>query len=105
MSETIIDLWNDKLDPIRDLGQNNAEIEQLEALMQRNLEKLQTTADKTSANILDAYTDCVDECVTSIAEQAFCGGFSLKVKLDCRGVDKKSVKKPPFAQERLIGSY
>ncbi len=88
MSETIIKLWSGTLDPIHYLGQNNTEIKQLEALMQRNLEKLQATAGKTSVSILDAYTDCIDEYATSIAEQAFCDGFSLGVKLVVEALTK-----------------
>ncbi len=88
MSKTIMKLWNGELDPIRYLGTHNTEIKHLETLMQRNLEKLVPSVGKATATVLDAYTDCVDEYATTIAEQAFCDGFSLGAKLVAEALTK-----------------
>lgn len=81
MTKTIATLWNGNLDPVRYLGKNNSQIKQLETLMQRNLEKLEKSLDEVSAKIFEAYTDCVNEYILQIAEQAFCDGFCLGTKI------------------------
>lgn len=81
MSKTIRKLWNGELDPIRYLGLYNTEIKHLESLVHGNFEKLKSACDQISIEVLETYKDCVDEYVLLIAQQSFCDGFSLGVKL------------------------
>ncbi len=81
MTETIRQLWNGNLDPIRYLGLNNKEIKQLETLMQCNEEKLDKQLNEDEKETLEKYHDCMNEYATLIAEQAFCDGFCLGTKM------------------------
>lgn len=81
MTETIAQLWNGTLDPIRYLGKNNPEIKNLEDLMHRNIEKLEEVLTEQQAKIFEAYSECINEYVILIGEQAFCDGFSLGTKI------------------------
>ena len=76
----IADLWNGRLEPIRNLGNNNEEIKHLEDLLQRNIEDLEKLENKENEKIFSKFNDNVTEYTTLIAEQAFCDGFSLGVK-------------------------
>ncbi len=81
MTDTIRQLWNGNLDPIRYLGLNNTEIKQLEILMQRNEENLVKRLDEGGEEILEKYHDCMSEYATLISEQAFRDGFCLGAKI------------------------
>ncbi len=81
MTDTIRQLWNGNLDPIRYLGLNNTEIKQLEILMQRNEENLVKRLNEGEKVILEKYHDCMSEYHTLISEQAFCDGFCLGTKI------------------------
>ena len=81
MTDVIRQLWNGDLDPIRYLGLNNAEIKQLEVLIQRNEENLVKRLNKGGEEILEKYHDCMSEYTTLISEQAFCDGFCLGAKI------------------------
>jgi len=81
MNNTIARLWYGDGNPARRAGQNSAEIKELEALIQRNHEKLHGSLHEQQRAILEAYHDCMDEYVCITTEQAFCDGFCLGAKL------------------------
>ena len=81
MTNTIALLRNGNLDPVRYSGKNNPEITELEELLQRNLEKLETALDKNTAILFEKYASCVDEYIAVTCEQSFCDGFCLGAKI------------------------
>lgn len=78
---TITELWNGNLKPVKTLGKNNEEIKHLEKLMQQNLNKLETVLNTNEKETFEKYNDCIEEYLTICCEQAFCDGFSLGVKI------------------------
>ncbi|MGM9574386.1 MAG: DUF6809 family protein [Oscillospiraceae bacterium] len=81
MTKTIAQLWNGELEPVRYSGLNNPEIKQLEALTQRNGERLEESLDEKAKELLERYNDCIKEYMTVLNEQSFCDGFCLGTKL------------------------
>ena len=81
MTKTIAKIWNGKLDPVRNLGENNPEMKQLGALIQRNLKKLEETLDEHQKELFEKYDACISDYMVVISEQAFCDGFSLGSKI------------------------
>ncbi len=86
MTKTIATLGNGNIDPIRYLGENNYEIKRLEKLKERNSEKLEKILDEPPAQIFEAYTDCINEYTSLIAEEAFCDGFCLGTKITAKAL-------------------
>lgn len=81
MTNTIAQLWNGNLEPIRYLGVTNAEMKELEILMQRNLEKLEGNLNEKAKELFQKYDDCLNEYILISSEQAFCDGFCLGTKI------------------------
>lgn len=81
MTKTIATLWSGNIDPIRYLGENSYKIKRLEDLKERNSEKLDEVLDESAKRMFEAYTDCVNEYISLIAEEAFCDGFCLGTKI------------------------
>ncbi len=81
MANTILQLWNGSLAPIRHLGQNNSEMKQLERLIQRNLDSLEESIGEKSKALLEKYSNCLNEYLIVMSGQAFCDGFCLGAKI------------------------
>lgn len=81
MTNTISQLWNGNLEPIRFLGKNNTELKQLEKLMQDNLKKIEENLDDKQKEVFEKYNSCIDEYLVVLSEQAFCDGFCLGTKI------------------------
>lgn len=81
MTNTIAQLWNGNLEPVRNFGKNNSEIKQLQNLMRRNLDKLENSLNEEQKNQFANYCGCVEEYAILVSEQAFCDGFCLGTKI------------------------
>lgn len=81
MTNTIEQLWNGTLEPVRYLGKNNPEIKQLEILLQRNLKNLEENLNEKLEGLLQKYYDCINEYLALTNEQAFYEGFCLGTKI------------------------
>ena len=81
MTKMIAQLWSGNLEPARHSGKNNAEIQELENLMQRNLEKLENNLTEHQKKIFENYNNCLSEYIILTAEQAFCDGYCVGTKL------------------------
>ena len=81
MTDTIGQLWNGILEPVRYLGKNNPEIKQLENLLQCNLKNLEGNLNERLKGLLEKYNDCINEYIALTNEQAFCDGFCLGTKI------------------------
>lgn len=49
--------------------------------MERNLDNLLKEVNRKSKEILEKYTDCIEEYLILTTEQAFCNGFCLGTEL------------------------
>ena len=81
MSQTIKQLWNGNIESIYHYGRDKQEIQKLEELLQRNLQKLNEMLGEKEKCVLDNYTLCIEEYLWLTTEQAFCDGFSMGTKL------------------------
>ena len=81
MTRTIEQIWNGNLEPAEHLGRSSREIIQLEKLIARNLEKLETVLNDDQKPFLKRYCDAVDEYALLNYEQAFCEGFCLGARI------------------------
>jgi len=81
MSEILSRLWCGELSPSHSCGQENEELKQLEALVQRNFLRLKNGLNSTQETWLERYTAALDEHRALLAEQAFCDGFCLGIQL------------------------
>ena len=78
---TITQLWNGELSPVQTFRKHNPEIQELEQLSQRNLDKLAERLDEPLQRLLERYNKRLTEYIVLLTEQAFCDGFSLGMKL------------------------
>lgn len=86
MTQTIRQLWNGALEPVRYSGLNNPEIKKLEHLLQRNGEKLEENLSEKANEAFEKYNDCVKEYITELCEQSFCDGFCLGAKISAEAL-------------------
>lgn len=77
MKNTIAELWNGNLDPVRYYGVDNHETKLLEELMARHAEKLEKELGEQAKDIFSRYCECVNDYVALMGQQAFCDGFCL----------------------------
>lgn len=88
MTKTIAQLWNGDLEPVRYSGRKNDEITELEDLIHNNLNKLKEKLSRKTNETFEAYTDCIDEYITLVREQAFCDGYCLATKLTTEALNE-----------------
>lgn len=81
MSNTISMLWNGELFPLRDFGNGNQEMAELEILLQRQIKKSEAGLSAQTLELFKKYTDCVTEYLTISNEQAFLTGYKLAAQL------------------------
>lgn len=81
MTRTIADLWNGNIAPCEHCGSHDPEINNLLALLERHEESLNRITTPQQQEIITKYTDCFDEYLLRLVEQAFCEGFSLASRL------------------------
>lgn len=81
MRTTIEELWNGNIMPSRNCGEYDAEIRELEELIERNREQLEESLNQSQRELLQKLTDCTEEYLCRMTAQAFSDGFSLAGKL------------------------
>lgn len=82
MQKTIKEIWNGNIDPSSEVGINNNEIKNVFHLIETNHQRLEAAlGDKNDILILEKFRDCYGEYSVLLAEQAFCDGFCLAVKI------------------------
>lgn len=81
MKNTITQLYMGQLEPKNVLGNGNIEMRRIELLMERNYNKLKDNLDEETRAILGKYSQCIDEYVVLISEQAFYDGFCLGMRI------------------------
>ncbi len=77
----IKELWRGNIQPIAKFGNSVSDITELEHIKERNHERLLKIIGDKNADILEKYTDCIDEYINSVCEQAFYEGFCVGTKM------------------------
>ena len=77
----IKELWRGNLQPIAKIGDGVRDIAKLERLKERNRERLFRLLGDRNEDVLEKYTDCIDEYTSTICEQAFYEGFCLGMRM------------------------
>lgn len=81
MKQTINDLWYGRITPWEWCGGNDPKIRELLELMERNRGLVQCSTEE-QRELLEKYTDCVEEYTQRMLEQAFSQGFVLGGRLE-----------------------
>lgn len=81
MLNTITQLYMGQLEPRNVLGNGNVEMRRIEILIEKNCNRLKENLDEEARTILEKYSQCIDEYVVLISEQAFCDGFCLGMRI------------------------
>lgn len=81
MKNTITNLWNGRIEPYAHCGEENTEMKLLTSLIERNHSVLYRELTNKQKELLEKYTDCCDEYMLLLSEQAFCDGFCLGARL------------------------
>ena len=95
MSYTIRELWNGNIAPCDSCGENDPEIKELISLMDRNKHALLRIITPQQQDLLEKYSDCSEEYVLRLTEQAFVSGFSLAYKLTMEANSLHCYEKQP----------
>lgn len=86
MSNTIAQLYRGQLEPKNILGNGNVEMRRIEILIENNYKKLKENLNEETKVILEKYSQCIDEYIVLISEQAFCDGFCLGTRISAEAV-------------------
>lgn len=81
MSNTIAQLYRGQLEPKSVLGKGNVELRRTEILIENNYKRLKENLNDEANMLLEKYSQCIDEYIILITEQAFCDGFCLGTRL------------------------
>ncbi len=81
MSNTIAQLYRGQLEPKNVLGNGNIEMRRIEILIEKNFHRLKENRNEETKVILEKYSECIDEYLVLLSEQAFCDGFCLGVRI------------------------
>ena len=81
MSQTIRQLWNGRLAPVRCSGIDNPEINESLKAIEECLSELNRVLGREEAALLESYRSQINEYVALCSEQAFCDGYSLGAKI------------------------
>lgn len=86
MSNAIAQLYRGELEPKSILGNGNVEMRRIELLIENNYKKLKENLNEEAKSILEKYSQCIDEYIVLISEQAFCDGFCIGIRLSAEAV-------------------
>jgi len=81
MSELLANLWNGTLAPARHFDENSEEMQHLENLIARHSKTMEQLLLEAQKPCWENYQLCTEEHSSLMAEQAFCSGFCLGIKL------------------------
>ena len=88
-TNTIAQLWNGHIEPVRHLGEENPQIDQLKAFMKDTYEKLEKNLDDKNKRLLEKYGRYICEYIVLVSEEAFCDGYCLGTKLTVQALTKE----------------
>lgn len=79
-------LWNGSVVPVRNFGEGNPEMKELERLIRSNMENLGGSLNEKERAGLTKLVDCINEYMYVANEQAFCDGFCLGTRITAEAV-------------------
>ena len=80
MKKVIRDIWYGRVTPIAQCRNEDADIEDLIMLMEKNRATLYVLMDEQQKDTFEKYADCAEEYVSLIAERAFFEGVQYAAK-------------------------
>lgn len=81
MLNILSQLLNGQVKPFEEIGKNSDEIKELEELITKNLNNLNEELNDKQKDILQKYSECVEEYFNLLIEDSFCTGFSLSTRI------------------------
>lgn len=88
MISIITQLLNGQIKPFEEIGKNSDEIKELEELITKNLNSLNEELNDKQKDILQKYSECVEEYFNLLIEDSFCVGFSLSTRIFTEAIIK-----------------
>lgn len=70
-----------KVRPFEEIGKNSDEIKELENFIEQNYKELCEELNSKQKDILQKYSECVEEYFNLLIEDSFCVGFSLSTRI------------------------
>ena len=86
MNNTISQLYRGELEPKKYIGNGNIELREIENFIKNNFDKLKESLNENETEILEKYSDLIDEYVFLMLEQAFCDGFCLGMRISAEAI-------------------
>ena len=74
-------LLNGQVKPFEEIGKNSDEIKELEKFIEQNFKELNNELNTKQKEILEKYSECVEEYFNLLIEDSFCTGFSLSTRI------------------------
>lgn len=84
----ITQLLNGQVKPFEEIGKNSDEIKELEKFIEQNFKELNNELNTKQKEILEKYSECVEEYFNFLIEDSFCVGFSLSTRIFTEAIIK-----------------
>ena len=81
MLNILTQLLNGQVKPFEEIGKNSDEIKELEKFIEQNFKELNNELNTKQKEILEKYSECVEEYFNLLIEDSFCTGFSLSTRI------------------------
>ena len=81
MLNILTQLLNGQIKPFEEIGKNSDEIKELEKFIEQNFKELNNELNTKQKEILEKYSECVEEYFNLLIEDSFCTGFSLSTRI------------------------
>ena len=81
-------LLNGQVKPFEEIGKNSDEIKELEKFIEQNFKELNNELNTKQKEILEKYSECVEEYFNLLIEDSFCVGFSLSTRIFTEAIIK-----------------
>ena len=81
MLNILTQLLNGQVKTFEEIGKNSDEIKELEKFIEQNFKELNNELNTKQKEILEKYSECVEEYFNLLIEDSFCTGFSLSTRI------------------------
>ena len=88
MINILSQLLNGQVKPFEEIGKNSDEIKELEKFIEQNFKELNNELNTKQKEILEKYSECVEEYFNFLIEDSFCVGFSLSTRIFTEAIIK-----------------
>ena len=77
MLNILTQLLNGQVKPFEEIGKNSDEIKELEKFIEQNFKELNNELNTKQKEILEKYSECVEEYFNFLIEDSFCVGLGI----------------------------